>query len=75
MLSLLCCVVVFSIAVVWSLVGKGLGCWLFACEYVTVLGQVWYLVVSIPDLTFNIIHLRAHYCLVVIFPNLIFNIA
>ena len=75
MLSLLCCVVFFSIAVVWSPVGKGLGCWLFACVYVTVLGQVWYLVVSIPDLTFNIIQLRAHYCLDVIFPNLIFNIA
>ena len=42
----------------WSLAGKGLTYWLsfvmFNCVFVTfpcgILGQVWYLIVSIPDL-------------------------
>ena len=47
-----------SIAALWSPAGKGLISWLmivmFNCVYVTFLcgklGQVWYLIVSIPDL-------------------------
>ena len=46
------------IAALWSPAGKGLTCWLlfvmFNCVFVTfpcgILGQVWYLIVSIPDL-------------------------
>ena len=46
------------IAVLWSPVGKGLASQLlsvvFSCVFVTfqcgILGQVWYLIVSIPDL-------------------------
>ena len=46
------------IAVLWSLAGKGLTSWLsfvmFYCVFVTfpsgILGQVWYFIVSIPDL-------------------------
>ena len=46
------------IAAVWSPAGKGLTSWLlfvmFNCVFVTflcgILGQVWYLVVSFPDL-------------------------
>ena len=46
------------IAAFWSLAGKGLTYWLsfvmFYCVFVTfpcgILGQVWYLIVSIPDL-------------------------
>ena len=46
------------IAVLWSLSGKGLTSWLsfvmFNCVFVTfpcgVLGQVWYLIILIPDL-------------------------
>ena len=45
------------IAALWSPVGKGLTSWLlfvmFHCVFVTfpcgILGQVWYLIVSIPD--------------------------
>ena len=45
-------------AALWSLAGKGLTSWLlfvmFTCVFVTfqygILGQVWYLIVSIPDL-------------------------
>ena len=45
-------------AALWSSVGKGLTSWLsfvkFNCVFVTlscgILGQMWYLVVSIPDL-------------------------
>ena len=46
------------IAALWSRVGKGLTSWLlfviFNCVFVTfqcgILGQVWYMIVSIPDL-------------------------
>ena len=46
------------IAAVWSSAGKGLTSWLlfvmFNCVFVTflcgILGQVWYLIVSFPDL-------------------------
>ena len=46
------------VAALWSPSGKGLTCWLFFvifnCGFVTfpcgILGQVWYLIVSIPDL-------------------------
>ena len=46
------------IAALWSPAGKGLTSWLtyvmFNCVFVTfpcgILGQVWYLIVSIPDL-------------------------
>ena len=50
-------------AALWSPAGKGLTSWLlfvmFNCDFVTfpcgILDQVWYLIVSIPDLTyFNI---------------------
>ena len=57
------CIVVFMlscllIAALWSPAGKGLTSWLFFvmfnCVFVTflcgILGQVWYLIVSIPDL-------------------------
>ena len=45
------------IAALWSPAGKGLTSWLlsvmFGCDFVTfpcgILGQVWYLIVSIPD--------------------------
>ena len=45
-------------AALWSPAGKGLTAWLllvmFTCVFVTfpcgILGQVWYLIVSIPDL-------------------------
>ena len=60
-LSYLCLVFVMLsrlfIAVLWSSIGKGLTSWLlfviFICDFVTfpfgILGQVWYLIVSIPD--------------------------
>ena len=57
-LCLLClCEHLFTCAL-WSLAGKGLTSWLSFvmsnCEFVTfpigILGQVWYLIVSIPDL-------------------------
>ena len=46
------------VAALWSPAGKGLNSWLlivmFNCVFVTfpcgILGQVWYLIVSIPDL-------------------------
>ena len=42
------------IAALWSPAGKGLTSWLlfvmFNCVFVTFLGQVWYSIVSIPDL-------------------------
>ena len=55
------CVFMFSrlcIAALWSPAGKGLTSWLlfvmFNCVFVTflcgILGQVWYLIVLIPDL-------------------------
>ena len=60
-LCYLCLVVMLSrllIAALWSPVWKGLTSWLscvlFGCVFVTfpggILGQVWYLIVSIPDL-------------------------
>ena len=47
----------FATASLWSTEGKGLTSWLFFCDiycdFVTfqfgILGQVWYLIVSIPD--------------------------
>ena len=49
------CLVMLSclfLATLWLPTGKGLTCWL-SCVFVTfpycVLGQVWYLIVSIPD--------------------------
>ena len=46
------------ITALWSPAGKGLASWLlfvmFSCVFVTfpfgILGQVWYLIVSIPDI-------------------------
>ena len=57
-LCLLCLCARLSICVVWSPAGIGLTSWLsfvvFKCEFVTfqfgILRQVWYLIVSIPDL-------------------------
>ena len=60
------------IAVLWSPVGKGLTSWLLFvvlnCVVVTfpfgILGQVWYLIVSIPDLCplsyFHTVHIVLH---------------
>ena len=53
------------IAALWSLAGKGLTFWLLFvmsnCDFVTfpcgILGQVWYLIVLIPDLC----HLSYYY--------------
>ena len=47
----------FASAALWSPAGKGLTSWLsllmFTCDFVTfpysILGQVWYLIVFIPD--------------------------
>ena len=62
------------IAALWSLAGKGLTSWLlfvvFSCDFVTflcgILGQVWYLIVLIPDLCrlsyFSRTHHEAHFC-------------
>ena len=57
-LSLLCLCARLFICALWSPAGKGLTSWLSFvvsnCEFVTfpfgILGQVWYLIVSIPDL-------------------------
>ena len=57
-LCLLCFRVRLFINALWSPAGKGLTSWLSfvmsICEFVTfqrgILGQVWYLIVSIPDL-------------------------
>ena len=57
-LCLLCLCARLFICALWSPAGKGLTSWLSFvvsyCEFVTfplvVLGQVWYLIVSIPDL-------------------------
>ena len=59
-LCYLCLVFVMRlfIAALWSPAGKGLTCWLlfvmFNCVFFTFpcsnLGQVWYLIISIPDL-------------------------
>ena len=57
-LRLLCLCVRLFICGLWSPAGKGLTSWLsfavFNCECVTfpigILGHVWYLIVSIPDL-------------------------
>ena len=57
-LSLLCLCARLFICALWSPAGKGLTSWLsfvvYNCEFVTftfgILGQVWYLIVSIPDL-------------------------
>ena len=58
------------IAALWSPAGKGLTSWLlfvkFNCVFVTlpcgILGQVWYLIVSIPDLcclSYSVCYLKA----------------
>ena len=57
-LCLLCICARLFICAFWSPAGKGLASWLSFvvsdCEFVTfpfgILGQVWYLIVSIPDL-------------------------
>ena len=57
-LCLLCLCECLFICALWSPAGKGLTSWLSfvvsICEFVTfpigILGQVWYLIVSIPDL-------------------------
>ena len=57
-LCLLCICAGLFICAFWSPAGKGLASWLSFvvsdCEFVTfpfgILGQVWYLIVSIPDL-------------------------
>ena len=57
-LCLLCLCARLFICALWSPAGKGLTSWLsfvvYNCEFVTfprcILGQVWYLIVSIPDL-------------------------
>ena len=61
-LCLLCLCECLFICALWSPIGKGLTSWLSFvvsnCEFVTfslvswarILGQVWYLIVSIPDL-------------------------
>ena len=57
-LYLLCLCARLFICALWSHAGKGLTSWLSCvvsnCEFVTfpigILGQVWYLIVSIPDL-------------------------
>ena len=57
-MSYVCHVSRLFIAALWSLEGKGLTSWLlfvmFNCVFVTfpcgILDQVWYLIVSIPDL-------------------------
>ena len=57
-LCLLCLCARLLICALWSTAGKGLTSWLSFvvsdCEFVTfpfgILGRVWYLIVSIPDL-------------------------
>ena len=57
-LGLLCLCARLFICALWSPAGKGLTSWLSfvvsSCECVTfpfgILGQIWYLIVSIPDL-------------------------
>ena len=54
----LLCISCLFIATLWSPAGKGLTSWLvfvmFNCVFVTftcgILGQVWYLIISTPDL-------------------------
>ena len=61
------------IAAMWSPVGKGLTSWLlfvvFNCVFFSlpcgILGQVWYLIVSIPDLC------RLSYFVIVLFKTLV----
>ena len=52
-LCLLCLCACLCMCSLWSPAGKELTSWLsfvvFNCEFVT-LGQVWYLIVSVPDL-------------------------
>ena len=71
-LCLLCICACLFICALWSPAGKGLTSWLSFvvsnCEFVAfpcgILGQVWYLIVSIPDLCtltfFGIISLLGH---------------
>ena len=54
-LCLLCLCVRLFICALWSPAGKGLNSWLsfvvWVCHFpIGILGQVWYLIVSIPDL-------------------------
>ena len=58
------------VAALWSPAGKGLTSWLlflmFNCVLVTfpcgILGQVWYLIVSIPDLCLLFLKLKKAFC-------------
>ena len=70
-LCLLCLCVRLFICSLWSPAGKGLTSWLSFvvsnCEFfhfpIGILGQVWYLIVSIPDLcTLTYIHYRSFSC-------------
>ena len=66
-LCLLCFFERLFICALWSPAGKGLTSWLSFvvcnCEFVTfligILGQVWYLIVSIPDLC-TLTHFNYH---------------
>ena len=52
-LYLLCLCVRLFICALWSPAGKGLTSWLYlwVCHFpIGILGQVWYLIVSVPDL-------------------------
>ena len=49
-LRLLCLCVRLFICALWSPAGKGLTSWLLLSHFpIGILGQVWYLIVSIPD--------------------------
>ena len=62
-LCLLCLCARLFICALWSPAGKGLTSWLsfvvYNCEFpIGILGQVWYLIVSIPDLCTLITFIR-----------------
>ena len=66
------------VAALWSPAGKELTSWLsfvmFNCVFVTfpccILGQVWHLIVSIPDLCH-----RSYFAMIQVGPNLRFSLA
>ena len=65
-MCLLCFCARLFIVALWSPAGKGLASWLSfvmsVCEFVAFLGQVWYLIVSIPDLCHtSYIHIFNHF--------------
>ena len=68
-LCLLCLCARLFICVLWSPAGKGLAPWLsfcgVCCDFpIGILGQVWYLIVSIPDLcTLTYLNKNAFQCL------------